>query len=78
MLLINKADYLSEKARKIWANYFESKNINFVYFSAKMSQEIIDHEDEVEQMRLAEEDRDKAQKSLLELAQSLAKAKNWS
>eukprot|EP00944_MAST-04C_sp_MAST-4C-sp1_P002634 g2634.t1 len=75
LLLINKADYLSEKARKIWANYFESKNINFVYFSAKMSQEIIDHEDEVEQMRLAEEDRDKAQNSLLELAQSLAKAK---
>ena len=64
-----------KKARKIWANYFESKNINFVYFSAKMSQEIIDHEDELEQMRLAQEDSEKAQASLLKLAQSLAKTK---
>ena len=40
-----------------------------------MSQEQIDHEDEVEQMRLEKEDRTKAQSSLLELAQSLAKTK---
>ena len=78
LLLINKADYLSEKARKIWAKYFESKNINFVYFSAKMSQERIDHEDEVEQMRLAKEDRDKAQSEPFGVGAKPCKSKNWS
>eukprot|EP01125_Pyxidicula_operculata_P004264 TRINITY_DN1631_c0_g1_i1.p1 TRINITY_DN1631_c0_g1~~TRINITY_DN1631_c0_g1_i1.p1 ORF type:complete len:650 (+),score=181.73 TRINITY_DN1631_c0_g1_i1:196-1950(+) len=39
LLLVNKADYLSEKQREIWAEYFNKENINFVFFSAKESTE---------------------------------------
>lgn len=35
MLLINKADFLTEEQRKKWAKYFEKCNIKAVFFSAK-------------------------------------------
>ena len=41
-LLINKADLLSEELRNIWSNYFNSKSINHVFFSAKAEQAVID------------------------------------
>ena len=75
LLVVNKADYLSEKARKIWTNYFESKNIQFVFFSAKDAQDKIDQEDEMEQLRLEKEKEEKEQDGALWMAQNLAKAK---
>ena len=75
LLVVNKADYLSEKARKIWARYFAAKNINFVFFSAKLSQDQIDQEDEMEQLRLAKEKEEAEKNGVLWMAQNLAKAK---
>ncbi|KTW31602.1 hypothetical protein T552_00240 [Pneumocystis carinii B80] len=33
-LLINKADFLTEKQRKCWADYFKMKGISYTFFSA--------------------------------------------
>lgn len=34
ILLLNKADFLTEEQRKIWAEYFDSQNIKIAFFSA--------------------------------------------
>ena len=34
LLLINKADYLTEDLREHWSKYFTENNINHVFFSA--------------------------------------------
>lgn len=34
LILINKADFLSEKQRKLWADYFDSINLSIAFFSA--------------------------------------------
>ena len=47
MLLINKADYLTEELREHWSKYFKENNVNHIFFSALIEQEKIDaHEDE--------------------------------
>ncbi|CAO3641614.1 unnamed protein product [Cunninghamella blakesleeana] len=35
LLLINKADFLTDKQRTQWADYFESQGIRYTFFSAK-------------------------------------------
>ncbi|CAO3591643.1 unnamed protein product [Absidia cylindrospora] len=35
LLLINKADFLTRQQRVQWADYFDSKNIRYTFFSAK-------------------------------------------
>ena len=44
LLLVNKADFLSPDIRKAWAQYFASKNIEFLFFSAKIEQNLLDAE----------------------------------
>ncbi|RLL99989.1 hypothetical protein CFD26_108134 [Aspergillus turcosus] len=39
LLLVNKADMLTEKQREMWADYFERNNINFRFFSAHLAKE---------------------------------------
>lgn len=39
LLLVNKADMLTEKQRKAWANYFKRNNISFRFFSAHLAKE---------------------------------------
>ncbi|KAL2219861.1 putative ribosome biogenesis GTPase Lsg1 [Thermoascus aurantiacus ATCC 26904] len=39
LLLVNKADMLTEKQRAMWADYFEENNINYRFFSAHMAKE---------------------------------------
>ncbi|CRG95817.1 large ribosomal subunit associated GTPase, putative [Plasmodium gallinaceum] len=34
IIILNKADFLNFEQRKIWANYFEERNVQFVFFSA--------------------------------------------
>ena len=48
MLLVNKADLVSEEQRKEWAKYFNEKNIDFVFFSAVEEQERLEDEAEKE------------------------------
>ncbi|KAF9923571.1 hypothetical protein FBU30_006400 [Linnemannia zychae] len=39
LLLINKADYLSVKQRKRWADYFDKEGIRYTFFSAALAKE---------------------------------------
>ncbi|KAJ2559368.1 hypothetical protein EV175_000368 [Coemansia sp. RSA 1933] len=49
ILLINKADMLTELQRTAWAEYFEQEGINYLFFSAKVSNEEIQKEREREE-----------------------------
>ena len=44
ILLINKADLLTETQRKIWARHFQKAGISFVFWSAAAAQEALDEE----------------------------------
>ncbi|PYH99474.1 P-loop containing nucleoside triphosphate hydrolase protein [Aspergillus ellipticus CBS 707.79] len=39
LLLVNKADMLTDKQRAMWADYFDRHNISFRFFSAHMAKE---------------------------------------
>ncbi|KAL4807794.1 hypothetical protein BDV18DRAFT_136062 [Aspergillus unguis] len=39
LLLVNKADMLTDKQREMWADYFVRNNIEFRFFSAQMAKE---------------------------------------
>ncbi|KAI7883458.1 P-loop containing nucleoside triphosphate hydrolase protein [Lichtheimia hyalospora FSU 10163] len=49
LLLINKADYLSDDQRRWWADYFESQGIRYTFFSAALAAK------QQEEERLAQE-----------------------
>ena len=56
LLLVNKADLVSEEQRKQWAEYFNTCGIDFVFFSAVEEQEKIDELKEAENLEeIAEE-----------------------
>ena len=40
-LLVNKSDLLTTEVRERWNEFFNRKNINHMFFSAKMEQQII-------------------------------------
>ncbi|PLB43161.1 putative ribosome biogenesis GTPase Lsg1 [Aspergillus steynii IBT 23096] len=40
LLLVNKADMLTEKQRESWADYFDEHNISFRFFSAHLAKEL--------------------------------------
>ena len=44
MLLLNKADLLSRELRRAWAEYFDSRGIKFLFWSAKAAYEEIEAE----------------------------------
>jgi len=39
LLLVNKADFLTEEQREFWVAFFKNEGINFVFFSAKVAEE---------------------------------------
>lgn len=45
LILLNKADLLTEKQRRIWANYFVSQNIKAVFFSALQEMQDTEEQD---------------------------------
>ena len=53
LLLINKADLISEYQRKVWADYFEQEGIDFIFFSAVEEQEKL--EDDIENLKKEED-----------------------
>lgn len=44
LLLVNKADLLSPRQRKAWAEYFKAKNINYTFFSAFDANQLLERE----------------------------------
>ncbi|KAK3365922.1 hypothetical protein B0T24DRAFT_597673 [Lasiosphaeria ovina] len=45
LLLINKADMMTYKQRKVWANYLKDENIAYTFFSANMAKELLELEE---------------------------------
>lgn len=46
LLLINKADFLTVSQRKKWADYFDSKGIQYTFFSAALAAKTFEEEQE--------------------------------
>ncbi|KAK3918731.1 Large subunit GTPase 1-like protein [Frankliniella fusca] len=46
LILINKADYLNEKQREIWAEYFTSISVEVAFFSATLAADEDDDDDD--------------------------------
>ncbi|KAI9488435.1 hypothetical protein BDB00DRAFT_848046 [Zychaea mexicana] len=65
LLLINKADFLTEMQRRKWADYFDSQGIRYTFFSASLAAK------EQEEERLAQE------KEEYEKALKAEKAQQW-
>jgi large subunit GTPase 1 len=45
LLLVNKADMLTEEQRKTWADYFEAAGIKYKFFSASLAKELNESRD---------------------------------
>ncbi|OAD07173.1 hypothetical protein MUCCIDRAFT_20654, partial [Mucor lusitanicus CBS 277.49] len=49
LLLINKADFLTAKQRKAWADYFDAQGIKYTFFSAAIAAKTLQEEEEERQ-----------------------------
>ncbi|OJJ64894.1 hypothetical protein ASPSYDRAFT_138451 [Aspergillus sydowii CBS 593.65] len=67
LLLVNKADMLTDKQRETWAEYFERNQIDFRFFSAQMAKEA----NEARENENGSEDEDEETGSLAEGAKDL-------
>jgi len=56
LLLINKSDLLDYKQRRAWADYFDTQNIQYAFFSAARAAEVLEREQLAEQEKLAAEE----------------------
>lgn len=50
LLLINKADMMTEGQRRQWADYFNEQGINYKFFSAHLAKEMIEGRDAMEEL----------------------------
>lgn len=86
LLLINKADMMTEKQRKAWASYFDEKHINFRFFSAHLAKEMNEGKDalqDLEERELQQEvNQDKPEEEMVKDVQDLnlkkAEGEEWS
>jgi len=49
LLVVNKADFLTEYQRKAWAEYFDKQGVQFVFYSAANEQKYVDTESRLSQ-----------------------------
>ncbi|CAI7615912.1 unnamed protein product [Penicillium pancosmium] len=66
LLLVNKADMLTDKQREAWADYFEKHSINFRFFSAHLAKEKME-------AQMLEEEEGKSDSEEEDLAESTKK-----
>lgn len=52
LLILNKADFLTEQQRILYSEYFDKKGISHVFYSAKVSMEIVEKEKERKEKEL--------------------------
>lgn len=50
LLLVNKADMLTEEQRQVWGDYFHQNGINYKFFSAHLAKEMIESRDALEEL----------------------------
>jgi len=56
LLLVNKADMMTEEQRRAWAEYFVEKGINFRFFSAELAREMNEARESGEEENVEGED----------------------
>lgn len=66
MVLVNKADFLSDEQRATWANWFDKQNIKVAFFSAVLTEE--------ENKRIAAEEKLKEENAEQEIEQERAES----
>ncbi|KAK5166265.1 uncharacterized protein LTR77_008526 [Saxophila tyrrhenica] len=70
LLLVNKADMMTEDQRKAWAEYFVENGINFRFFSAELAREMNeareDEEEDVDGAESAEDEEDSDENDVLD------------
>ncbi len=75
LLLVNKADMMTEKQRQAWADYFEQNDINFRFFSAHLAKEMNEGKNALEDLEEREEEQivneDKPEKDMRQNVQDL-------
>ncbi|XP_078038431.1 nucleostemin 3 [Augochlora pura] len=62
IILINKADFLTEEQRKEWAKYFSDVNVGVAFFSATLAAEGQKVHETIEEENLEDEDEDEEEK----------------
>jgi len=50
LLLVNKADMMTERQRELWADYFQEQGINYKFFSAYLAKEMSQDRDAVDDL----------------------------
>ncbi|KAJ9638581.1 hypothetical protein H2204_004352 [Knufia peltigerae] len=50
LLLVNKADMMTEEQRQVWAMYFQQQGINYKFFSAHLAKEMNEGRDAIEEL----------------------------
>lgn len=56
MILVNKADFLTEEQRVVWTKHFEKENIRVAFFSAVLAQDEIKMEQDLERLKVIAEE----------------------
>ncbi|KAK5052125.1 hypothetical protein LTR84_002929 [Exophiala bonariae] len=75
LLLVNKADMMTEEQRQVWADYFQAQGINYKFFSAHLAKEMNEERDALEELdarQLQQQiDRNQPEKAMLQNVQDL-------
>ncbi|RVX68307.1 hypothetical protein B0A52_07310 [Exophiala mesophila] len=75
LLLVNKADMLTEEQRQVWGDYFHENGINYKFFSAHLAKEMIEGRDALEELDARQiqqqVDRSVPEKSMIKNVQDL-------
>lgn len=76
LLLVNKADMMTEEQRQAWADYFQAQGINYKFFSAHLAKEMNEGRDAMEELdarQLQQQvDRSQPEKTMLQNVQDLS------
>lgn len=86
LLLVNKADMMTEEQRQSWADYFQAQGINYKFFSAHLAKEMNEGRDAMEELdarQLQQQiDRSQPEKTMVQNIQDLnlaeAEGDEWS
>ncbi|XP_076271499.1 nucleostemin 3 isoform X2 [Rhynchophorus ferrugineus] len=74
LILINKADYLTECQRKLWAKYFDSVNLRAIFYSA-LNEKVVSHteEEDIPEENSPNVDKEVLKQDIIELEKAVEK-----
>ncbi|KAJ3411419.1 hypothetical protein HDV05_002201 [Chytridiales sp. JEL 0842] len=66
IMLVNKADMLTPKQRKMWADYFDSVGVRYMFFSAALARKKLEEEAEREKEEIERVEREEKEREVME------------